>query len=100
MAPGGEPPVAVAVSRLMQGEGHAVEEHTAFLKISATFCPTAPLTRNIWERNIWKLSHDVGQHGAGRGDEHDGALDGVVVAEETLHSQVDQHPRHHPDGED
>lgn len=47
---------------------------------------------------VW-LSHDVGQHRTSRGDEHDGALDAVVVADEAFHGQVDQHPCHHPDGE-
>lgn len=43
--------------------------------------------------------HNVCQHGKTRGDEHDGALDGVVVADHTLHSQVHEHSRHQPDSE-
>ena len=45
-------------------------------------------------------SHNIGQHSTTRGDEHDGALDDVVVVDEALHSQVDQHSCYQPDGED
>lgn len=48
---------------------------------------------------IWLFhSHDVRQHSTPRGNEHDGALDGVVVADEALHSQINQHSRYQPDG--
>ena len=43
--------------------------------------------------------HDVDDDGAAGGDEHDGAVDDVVVADDALHGQVHQHPRHQPDGE-
>lgn len=43
--------------------------------------------------------HDVDGHGAGRGDEHDAALDVVVTQEQALGRQVHQDTRHHPDGQ-
>jgi len=45
-------------------------------------------------------SHDISQQSTAGGNEHDGALDGVVIIDEALHSQVNQHPRYQPDGED
>lgn len=47
---------------------------------------------------VW-YSHNVGQNSKSRGNEHDVALNGVVVTDDTLHSQVDQHACDQPDGE-
>lgn len=50
-----------------------------------------PLTesRKLLPKKKGKLYlHNIGQHCTTRGDEHDGTLDGVVIADETLHSQV------------
>lgn len=45
-------------------------------------------------------SHNIGQHSAPRGDEHDHALDGVVITDEALYRQVNQHSCYQPYGED
>lgn len=44
--------------------------------------------------------HNIGQYCTTRGDQHDGALNGVVIADETLHGQVNEHSCHQPDSED
>lgn len=44
-------------------------------------------------------SHNIGHYSTTRGNEHDISLDGVVVTDEALHSQVHQHSRYQPDGE-
>ncbi len=33
-------------------------------------------------------SHDISQNSTTRGNEHDSALDGVVIADEALHSKI------------
>lgn len=43
-------------------------------------------------------SHDVCKHSAAWGNEHDGPLDLVIISDEALHGQVDQHTCHKPDG--
>lgn len=44
-------------------------------------------------------SHNIGQHSTTRGNEHDRALNGVVITDEALHSQVNQHSCYQPDGQ-
>ncbi len=44
-------------------------------------------------------SHNISQHSTTRGNEHDSALYGVFIADETLHSQINQHSCYQPDGE-
>lgn len=44
-------------------------------------------------------SHDIGHHSTTGGNEHDISLDGVVITDEALHGQVNQHSCYQPDGE-
>ena len=57
----------------------------------------AVVIRGRW---FWVHSHDVGEHSTARSDEHDGALDDVIVVDDALYGQVDQHTCHQPDSED
>lgn len=44
-------------------------------------------------------SHNISQHSTTGGNEHDSAIYSEVIADEALHSQVNQHPRYQPDDE-